>query len=274
MDVEKTIDSINVSKDLFETVINFLDIKLSNSLDEKLSHLFNNLLKSFKNLPNDNTLQKRDIEKLGLDFFTIAKISADKNKATIEEDLKDEITDISKVLEKNNRSSNELYRIENKENKAFEKEHMIDNLDEKNGLKIFNTSLKSPKFSKEQLKLALSFVKLAEISFSKKSLFKSEREQIDKPLETINMKSFKDSNQDIVKFNLKLFNDAFSKALKDHFELFQTRLIEQPPFGIVAFYVKEKDRKCSYKTSKKKRKNNSSKKQLNYKKETSEELFN
>ena len=49
--------------------------------------------------------------------------------------------------------------------------------------------------------------------------------------------------ENTIKLNLKLFNDAFSQALKGSFEVFQTRQIIQPPFGIVAFYIKEKDKK-------------------------------
>jgi hypothetical protein len=275
MNFEKAIDSINVSKDQFETIVNFLDIKLTNTSFEKLTHLFNNLFQGFNGLANSVNLQKRDIEKLGLDFFYLSQDSEYSSEiAFIKKGSDIEKTDISKTLGKDNNISGKQELIE-PTNKEFLKslDSNTKNLSDpkKTTLEASKSASKSPKFSNEQVKLVLSFVKIAQHNFNQKSSYKSPKEFIDKKsLDGINPnRSFKESLENTIKLNLKLFNESLSQALKGRYELFQTRLIEQPPFGIVAFYVKEKERKSFVKTSRKKRKK-SLKKQVKYKKENFE----
>ena len=130
---------------------------------------------------------------------------------------------------------------------------------------VSKSLVKSPKFSNEQVKLVLSFVKLSQQNFTQESSYKTPKELIDKKsLDGMNPnRSTKESLEAAIKLNLKLFNETLAQALKGRFELFQTRLIEQPPFGIVAFYVKDKERRNFIKTPRKKRKK-SLKKQVKY----------
>ena len=277
MNFEKAIDSISVSTDLFETVINFLDIKLTNPSSEKLTHLFNNLFQSFNGLANSANLQKRDVEKLGLDFFRLSQGSEYKNGTHFIKKISNiEKTKISEILGKDSDISGKKEVFEatnNKPSKSLDSNQMrnLNDPKEKAILETSKSSSKSPSISNEQEKLVLSFVKIAQHNFSQKSSYKNPKEFIDKKsLDGINPnRSTKESSENTIKLNLKLFNETLSQALKGRFELFQTRLIEQPPFGIVAFYVKEKEKKNYIKTSRKKRKR-SLKKQVKYKKENFE----
>jgi len=270
MDFEKIVDSINVTKDQFETLIDFFDIKLNASSQEKLSYLFNNLFQSFNEIKS-NYLQKR-IEKLSLDFHELTP------------GLENESTAIY-IQERKNIEKKEVLKMLS-ENKALDKKGILESTNSKfsesiegierkklnnpkETIKEHSKSLvKSPKFSNEQVKLVLSFVKLSQQNFTQKSFSKASKEFIDKKsLDCVNPnRSVKESLETTIKLNLKLFNESFAQALKGRFELFQTRLIEQPPFGIVAFYVKEKERKNFIKSPRKKRKKNL-KKQVKYNQE-------
>ncbi|NGX34687.1 MAG: hypothetical protein K1060chlam1_01040 [Candidatus Anoxychlamydiales bacterium] len=275
MDLEKAIDSIDESKDLFETVIQFLDIKSSSISQEKLTHLFNNLFQSFNDSKISDNLYKRGIEKLNFQLFKLAQRSENENNITSEENSKKEKTQISNISLKDKNSSDKKDIFEfsnNKLSKSLDNNQTINpkNSKEKTATEKSKSSFNSLKFSNDGVKLVLSFVKLAQKNLSNKASFQDQKELIDKKsLDALNPNSpIKESLENTIKSNLKLFNDALSQAVKNHFELFQTRLIEQPPFGIVAFYVKEKERKNWIKTSKK-RKKRLLKKQIKYKKENS-----
>ncbi|NGX49497.1 MAG: hypothetical protein K940chlam5_01095, partial [Candidatus Anoxychlamydiales bacterium] len=102
MDLKKTIDSINVSKDQFETLIDFFDIKLTKPSQEKLSHLFNNLFQAF-NVIESKDLQKKEIERLSLGLPNITKGSeGDKAISSIEQGSNIEKTKIPNMLRENN----------------------------------------------------------------------------------------------------------------------------------------------------------------------------
>lgn len=275
MNFEKSIDSISVSKDLFETVIDFLDIKLTNPSAEKLTHLFNNLFQSFNSLANSANLQKRDVEKLGLDFFRLSQGSEYENDTIFIKTVSNiEKTEISEILGKDSNifGKKELFEAtNNKPSKSLDSNQRknLEDPKETTTLKALKSPSNSPCFSNEQEKLVLSFVKLAQHNFTQKNSSTKPKELIDKKsLDGINPnRSAKESLETTIKSNLRLFNEALSQALKGRFELFQTRLIEQPPFGIVAFYVKEKEKKNYIKMSRKKRKKRYLKKKGNYKKE-------
>lgn len=277
MDFEKTIDSINGSKDLFESFLNFLDIKFTKQSEEKLTHLFNNLFQSFNNLTYSEDLQKRGVEKLSLKFYKISQ-NFDNEKSFSEKFSNNENSKISKILNSDEtmRSSDrkKLFDPLDKSTKSLGNNQAKQKSEpnKKNAFEFSKAVLsKNPKFSDSQIKLALSFVKIAEKKFSNNSVFDNPKELVDKrALEGIvRNSSLNESFNDALKLNLKLFNESLSHALKGQFDLFQTRLIEQPPFGIVAFYIKEKEKKNFIKTSKEKRKKRLSKKQEKYQNESS-----
>ncbi len=246
MNLEKTIDALNISKDS-ETIINFLDIKILNSLKERLTQLFNNFFSNIQDFNNIKILQKNDIEILNLkktfkfSFESKNDISLVASKVEQKE---------SKLLVEQNISDKKGFEHIKKFSKTLDGKHVVDSRggEKTDNFEIMNQSLKC---SKEQMEDTLDFIlKLTRHNFFSKNLFKNRNEKIEKKvLSEINPnKSFLDS----IKLNLKLFNEAFSKAL-NHIELFQTRLIEQPPFGIVAFYVKDQEKKNFIKRSRKKR---------------------
>ncbi|NGX32684.1 MAG: hypothetical protein K1060chlam4_00734 [Candidatus Anoxychlamydiales bacterium] len=272
MDFEKAIDSINISKDQFETIIDFFDIKLTKPSQEKLSHLFNNLFQSFNTLESNN-LQKRGVERLSFDFLELSQESENgKGIVSIEEGSNIEKTKIPNILSENKALDKKgiLESTNNKSPRAIDEiqRKTLDNPKETTTLKASKSLSNSPCFSNKQEKLVLSFVKLSQQNFTQKSSCKTPKELIDKKsLDAINPnRSTKESLESTIKLNLKLFNETLAQALKGRFELFQTRLIEQPPFGIVAFYVKDKERRNHIKTAGKKRKK-SSKKQVKYNEE-------
>ena len=275
MDFEKVIDSINVTKDQFETLIDFFDIKLTKPSQEKLSHLFNNLFQ-VSNAVKPKSLELKEIERLSLDFLKLSQESENGQAiAAIEKGANIEKAKIPNILRENNIPDKKgtLESTNTKSSKSIDdiQRKDINDPKEKAMNDVSKSLVKSPKFSNEQVKLVLSFVKLSQQNFTQESSYRTPKELIDKKsLDGINPnRSTKESLESAIKLNLKLFNETLAQALKGRFELFQTRLIEQPPFGIVAFYVKDKERRNFIKTSRKKRKK-SLKKQVKYNEENFE----
>ncbi|NGX62670.1 MAG: hypothetical protein KR126chlam6_00068 [Candidatus Anoxychlamydiales bacterium] len=241
MNFEKVLDVIS-TVDLQDEALNFLDIKTP-LLNQKIKDVFEDI--SNLHFIKENLIF--DLFTKSFEYVTFKSVFSTKTEIQ-DSDLLEKIATLdnpnkSEFLEKENHIfKSKVSNVLNDRIKYFYENALNQNAKGAKKIKLALVSKASETTQKSintKIVLCLKDVKLVSQKFNKMLLFNEtkiagslfSKIQENRPIENT------------IKLNLKLFNDAFSQALKGSFEVFQTRQIIQPPFGIVAFYIKEKDKK-------------------------------
>jgi len=242
MNFEKVLDSIS-TVELQDGALNFLDIKTS---------LLNQKLKVFEDFSLHSIKENSVFDLLTKSFKYVNFKSAFSTKTEIQDsELPGKISTLDgsdkfKLLKKENKIlESKFSNVLNEKTKYFYENVYKQNAKDSKNVKlnlslVSKTSKTTQKSIDAKIALCLKDQRLVSQKFNKVLLFNEtkiagslfSKIQENRPIENA------------IKLNLKLFNDAFSQALKGSFEIFQARQIIQPPFGIVSFYIKEKDKKC------------------------------